>query len=84
MHTVQSTTRHSITPSPAKSSILTRDLLVAGGATALDQPNTTEIAPMPRTKPNPRNAEVGFRGEKRSNVTHASTMDPDAVAGCSR
>jgi len=25
-----------------------------------------------------RNAEVDFRGEKRSNVTHASTTDPDA------
>lgn len=43
-----------------------------------DQPNTTEIAPMPRTKPSPRNAEVDFRGEKRSNATHASTTDPDA------
>ena len=25
-----------------------------------------------------RNAEVDFRGEKRSNGTHASTTDPDA------
>ena len=25
-----------------------------------------------------RNAEAGFRGEKRSNATHASTTDPDA------
>jgi hypothetical protein len=26
-----------------------------------------------------RNAEVNFRGEKRSNETHASTTDPDAL-----
>ena len=33
---------------------------------------------MPRnTKPH-RNAEVDFKGEKRSNATHASTTDPDA------
>ena len=33
---------------------------------------------MPRnTKPH-RNAEVDFKGEKRSNVTHASITDPDA------
>ena len=25
-----------------------------------------------------RNAEVDFRGERRSNATHASTTDPDA------
>jgi hypothetical protein len=25
-----------------------------------------------------RNAEVDFKGEKRSNATHASTIDPDA------
>jgi transposase len=37
-----------------------------------------ENDPMPRnTKPH-RNAEVDFRGEKRSNATHASTADPDA------
>ena len=37
-----------------------------------------ETAPMPRnTKPH-RNAEVDFKGEKRSNATHASTTDPDA------
>jgi len=45
---------------------------------ANDQSATTEPDPMPRTKPNPRNAEVDFRGEKRSNATHASTTDPDA------
>jgi len=29
--------------------------------------------------PGGRNAEVDFRGEKRSNATHASTTDPDAL-----
>jgi transposase len=39
---------------------------------------TAETDPMPRnTKPH-RNAEVDFKGEKRSNATHASTTDPDA------
>jgi transposase len=38
----------------------------------------TEIDPMTRnTKPH-RNAEVDFKGEKRSNATHASKTDPDA------
>jgi hypothetical protein len=38
----------------------------------------TETNPMPRnTKPH-RNAEVDFKGEKRSNATHASITDPDA------
>ena len=38
----------------------------------------TKIDPMPRnTKPH-RNAEVDFKGEKRSNATHASKTDPDA------
>ena len=37
-----------------------------------------ETDQMPRnTKPH-RNAEVDFRGEKRSNVSHVSTTDPDA------
>ena len=37
-----------------------------------------ETDPMPRyTKPH-RNAEVDFKGEKRSNATHASITDPDA------
>lgn len=36
---------------------------------------TAEPDPMPRnTKPH-RNAEVDFKGEKRSNATHASTTD---------
>jgi IS5 family transposase len=33
---------------------------------------------MPRSKHRNRNAEVDFKGEKRSNVTHASTTDPEA------
>ena len=45
---------------------------------AEDQPHTTETAPMPRPNRQNRNAEVDFRGEKRSNATHASTTDPDA------
>ncbi|MBI1403284.1 MAG: IS5 family transposase [Porphyrobacter sp.] len=37
-----------------------------------------ETDPMPRPSHQNRNAEVDFRGEKRSNATHASTTDPDA------
>ena len=37
-----------------------------------------EIAPMTRPARRDRNAEVDFRGEKRTNATHASTTDPDA------
>jgi len=37
-----------------------------------------ETDPMPRYTRRNRNAEVDFRGEKRSNATHASTTDPDA------
>ena len=33
----------------------------------------------PPDGPGGRNAEVNFRGEKRSNATHASTTDPDAL-----
>ncbi len=33
---------------------------------------------MPRPNRQNSNAEVDFRGEKRSNATHASTTDPDA------
>ena len=41
-------------------------------------PTEPETDPMPQpTRPN-RHAEVEFRGEKRSNATHASTTDPDA------
>ncbi|WP_207100977.1 IS5 family transposase [Paracoccus shandongensis] len=48
--------------------------------TAADQPEQTqaETSPMPRPTRQHRNAEVDFRGEKRSNATHASTTDPDA------
>jgi transposase len=45
---------------------------------AEDQPETTETDPMPRPARQNRNAEVDFRGEKRSNATHVSTTDPDA------
>ena len=38
----------------------------------------SETDPMPRNTKAHRNAEVDFRGEKRSNATHASTTDPDA------
>ena len=43
-----------------------------------DQPQATETDPMPRPSRQNRNAEVDFRGEKRTNTTHASTTDPDA------
>jgi transposase len=42
------------------------------------EPPPSETAPMPRPDRQSRNAEVDFRGEKRSNATHASTTDPDA------
>jgi hypothetical protein len=50
------------------------------GSPAEDQPEPTpsDTAPMPRPSRQSRNAEVDFRGEKRSNATHASTTDPDA------
>jgi hypothetical protein len=35
-------------------------------------------APMTSAKPKGRNAEVDFRGQKRSNATHASVTDPEA------
>jgi transposase len=38
----------------------------------------TETTPMTRPSRQDRNAEVDFRGEQRSNATHASTTDPDA------
>jgi transposase len=41
-----------------------------------DGPAETEQ--MPRKTQSHRNAEVGFKGEKRSNATHVSTTDPDA------
>jgi transposase len=42
-----------------------------------DQP-IQETAPMTRPAHRNRNTEVDFRGEKRSNATHASVTDPDA------
>ena len=46
-----------------------------------DQPapeTAAETRPMPEPARRDRNAEVDFRGERRSNATHASTTDPDA------
>lgn len=47
---------------------------------AADHPEPTEDETTPMLRPDrqSRNAEVDFRGEKRSNATHASTTDPDA------
>jgi len=42
------------------------------------QPQQTETQPMSDTARQNRNAEVNFRGAKRSNATHASVTDPDA------
>jgi len=38
----------------------------------------TETEPMPHPSRRNRNTEVDFKGEKRSNATHASTTDPEA------
>ena len=43
-----------------------------------DQLAQLETDPMPRPAHRNRNAAVDFRGEKRSNATHASTTDPEA------
>ena len=43
-----------------------------------DQPQQTETQSMPDTPREARNAEVNFRGQKRSNATHTSVTDPDA------
>ena len=40
--------------------------------------STAEPNPMTRPTRRNRNAEVDFRGERRSNATHASTTDPEA------
>ena len=40
--------------------------------------SSPETAPMTPSKPKHRNAEVDFRGQKRSNATHASVTDPEA------
>lgn len=42
------------------------------------KPQQTKMQPIPDTPRQTRNAEVDFRGEKRSNATHASVTDPDA------
>ena len=42
------------------------------------EPTPSETDPMSRPTRQSRNADVDFRGEKRSNATHASTTDPDA------
>ncbi len=42
------------------------------------EPTAPETTPMTRPSHQNRNAEVDFRGKKRSNTTHASTTDPDA------
>ena len=47
--------------------------------TAADaQPTRSETPLMPGPKPGTRNAEVDFRGKRRSNATHVSTANPDA------
>ncbi|MDV7143030.1 IS5-like element ISPha2 family transposase [Tropicimonas sp. TH_r6] len=43
-----------------------------------DQAQQTETQPMTNTPRQTRNPEVNFRGQKRSNATHASVTDPDA------
>jgi transposase len=43
-----------------------------------DAPGQPETEPMTLPASRNRNAEVDFRGEKRSNATHASATDPDA------
>lgn len=46
--------------------------------TSSPEQSTAEPAPMTRPTCRNRNAEVDFRGERRSNATHASTTDPEA------
>lgn len=40
--------------------------------------NADQLQPMSDTPRQPRNAEVNFRADKRSNATHASVTVPDA------
>lgn len=42
------------------------------------EPTPSRTDPISRNSRESRNADVDFRGEKRSSVTHASTTDPDA------
>ena len=51
--------------------------IIAPDAQTPAQPNP-EIATMTPENPTDRNAEVDFRGQKRSNATHASVTDPEA------
>ena len=51
--------------------------ITAPDAQTSAQPNP-EIATMTAENPKDRNAEVDFRGQKRSNATHASVTDPEA------
>jgi transposase len=46
--------------------------------TTAPEPSHTEIEPMPPKTSRNRNAEADFRGQKRSNATHASVTDPQA------
>lgn len=46
--------------------------------TSSSEQSTNEPAPMTRLTRRNRNAEVDFRGERRSNATHASMTDPEA------
>lgn len=43
------------------------------------QPTITETDAMSRPNRQNRNAKADFKGEKRTNTTHASATDPDAV-----
>jgi transposase len=51
-----------------------------GGVSPTSSPDqsTAEPEPMTCSRNRNRNAEVDFRGERRSNATHASTTDPEA------
>jgi Transposase DDE domain len=42
------------------------------------EPTEPETDPMSRNPRHSRNAEVDFRGQRRTNATHGSTTDPDA------
>lgn len=46
--------------------------------TSASDQTTAELDPMTRPTRRNRNAEVDFRGERRSNATHASMTDPEA------
>jgi len=46
--------------------------------TSFSDQSSTEPEPMKRPTRRNRNAEVDFRGERRSNATHASMTDPEA------